>query len=348
MFEDGFDKRVGLKRSAHLFKVRCRLFAVTIDAEARLAVEVELFAGIVIDHPIEFDYRVTPRLDGLADLRKGHFADRTTPHLLEFVERPGPLVRVVVRVHLLHACLDCFEAHLSGFDGIQHLCHFATRSDETSHIDPVSQAGLAVGLQSRTYLINRLPLLLLQPADEAVSEEFLDADGIEFASVLEGRVTDLTVPVTIDLSVRAAERLQLVENLASAPHLLNRIRAQEVKIDLVELVRILAVVTLRPFLRVTDRTYGTQVRAGHQVRLGVVLYEIRERQIGGVGMVGVTSHNEGESPHFGRPEQITVAGRFRAALGDTLVNRTEFVHVVRLVRTRTGVQEREHTGNQQS
>ena len=198
------------------------------------------------------------------------------------------------------------------------------------------------------HLFNRLPFLLLQPADKAVSEEFLNADGIEFASVLEGRVTDLTVPVTIDLGVLAAEGLQFIQDLASAPHLLDRIRAQEVEIDLVEFMRILAVVTLRPFLRVTNRTYGTQVRTGHQITLGIVLYEVREGQIGGVSVVGVTSHNEGECTHFGRPEQITVTGRFRTALSDTLVDRTEFVHVVRLVRTRTGVQKREHTGNQQS
>ena len=112
-------------------------------------------------------------------------------------------------------------------------------------------------------------------------------------------------------------------------------------------MRILAVVTFRPFLCVTDRTYGTQVSTRHQVTLRLVLYQVRERQIARVRMMRMTSHHERESTDLRRPEQITVTCRLRTALRQTLMDRTEFVHVVRLVTSRTGVHEGEHTGDEQ-
>ena len=112
-------------------------------------------------------------------------------------------------------------------------------------------------------------------------------------------------------------------------------------------MRVLAVIAFRPFLCVTDGTYGTQVGSGHEVTLRVILYQIGERQFRSVGMVGMTSHDQRERTYLGWPQQITVAGGLRTAFGDTLVDRTEFVHVVRLVAARTGVQEREHTGYQE-
>ena len=60
-------------------------------------------------------------------------------------------------------------------------------------------------------------------------------------------------------------------------------------------------------------------------------------------MMGMTSHNQTERTYLGRPEQITVAGRLRAALRHSLMDRTQFVHMVTLVGTRSGIQEREHT-----
>ena len=163
----------------------------------------------------------------------------------------------------------------------------------------------------------------------------------------ERGVADLTVLVAVHFGVLAAECLEFVQHFASPPHLLYRIRAEEVEVDEIELMRIFAVITFRPFLCVTDRTHRSQVSARHEITLGVVLNEIRERQVGGVRMVGVTSHDEGESTHFGWPEKITVAGRLRATFGYTLVNRTQFVHVVRLIRTRAGIEEREHSCNEE-
>ncbi len=112
-------------------------------------------------------------------------------------------------------------------------------------------------------------------------------------------------------------------------------------------MRIPAVIALRPFLRIADGTYGTQVRAGHEITLGIVLYQIRERQVAGIGMMGMTTHHQTERTHLTRPEQITVACCLRTAFRYPLMNRTQFIHMVRLVTSRTRIEEREHTGYQQ-
>ena len=165
--------------------------------------------------------------------------------------------------------------------------------------------------------------------------------------MLERTVANLAVLVAVHLGVHAAQRLQLIEHFPSAPHFLHRVRTQEVEIDLIQFMRVFAVVAFRPFLRVTDGTYGTQVRAGYEITLRVVLNEIGERQFGGVRMVGMTTHDETERTDLRRPQQVTVARRLRAALGHTLMDRTEFVHVVRLVGSRTRVEEREHTRDEE-
>ena len=165
--------------------------------------------------------------------------------------------------------------------------------------------------------------------------------------MLERRVANLTIPVAIHLGVLTAECLQFIEHLATAPHLLHRVRAEKVEIDLVQFMRVFAVVALRPFLGIADSSHRAQVGTGHQIRLGGILNQVRERQFGCIRMMCMSSHDQRESTYLTGPQHVTVAGGLRSSLHHTLVNRTEFVHMIRLVASRACIHEREHTGNEQ-
>ena len=80
----------------------------------------------------------------------------------------------------------------------------------------------------------------------------------------------------------------------------------------------------------------------------VLLFDqIGERQPGGVGMVHVPAHHQGERAHPGWPEDVGVRGGLRAALQDALVDRSQLVHVVGLVGTAAGVHEGEMARDEQ-
>ena len=68
----------------------------------------------------------------------------------------------------------------------------------------------------------------------------------------------------------------------------------------------------------------------------------------GVGVIDVSSHDEGKCSYFGRPQDIRVAGGFRATLHDTVMKGAEFVHMVALVRTAAGIQERKQSSDEQA
>ena len=65
-------------------------------------------------------------------------------------------------------------------------------------------------------------------------------------------------------------------------------------------------------------------------------------------MVDVTTHNERESPHPCRPQNIRIGSGLSAAFQRSLVNRAELVHVITLIGTGTGIHKGEHTGYKQS
>ena len=65
-------------------------------------------------------------------------------------------------------------------------------------------------------------------------------------------------------------------------------------------------------------------------------------------MMMMASHHKRESADTRRPQDIGIAGCFRAALHDSLMDRAQLIHMVTLVRTATGIQERIHPGNQQA
>ena len=138
----------------------------------------------------------------------------------------------------------------------------------------------------------------------------------------------------------------VAQNLLPLVHLLNGVGRKQVIVNQVEFVRIFAVVTFRPLLCIADCTYRAQVDRRHDITLRGILDKIRERQSRGVRVLGVASHDERKCTYLGGPEQIGVGCRLGSAFCHALMDRSEFVHVVRLVTAGTCVQEREHTCNQ--
>ena len=70
-------------------------------------------------------------------------------------------------------------------------------------------------------------------ADKAVAKELLNTYRIEFAAVTKRRVANLAVLVAVYFRVLSAQRLQFVEHLSAAPHLLHGVRTKQVEVNLV-------------------------------------------------------------------------------------------------------------------
>ena len=65
-------------------------------------------------------------------------------------------------------------------------------------------------------------------------------------------------------------------------------------------------------------------------------------------MIHMTPHNQAESPDTRRPQDIGVGGGLATTLYDALVNGTELVQVVALVRATARIEERVVTSDQQT
>ena len=132
---------------------------------------------------------------------------------------------------------------------------------------------------------------------------------------------------------------ELAQDLASLPHLLHRMRREQIEVDAVNLDGVFAVVAFRPLLRVANGTYGAQVSAGYEIGFRLVLNEVRERHIRRVGMMCMPPHDQRESAYTAGPQEVRIGGGLSATFRKALMNGTQFVHMIRLVGTRTGVQE---------
>ena len=64
-------------------------------------------------------------------------------------------------------------------------------------------------------------------------------------------------------------------------------------------------------------------------------------------MTGMAPHHQREGTHTSWPEDIGVGGGLSTTLQRALMDRTQFIHMVALVRARSGIHEGEHTGNEQ-
>ena len=66
---------------------------------------------------------------------------------------PGPLVGVVVRVHLAEALVDCLDAvHLAGLYVVHQPHHLAARGNQAADIHPQPVSNLGIGLKHSLYI----------------------------------------------------------------------------------------------------------------------------------------------------------------------------------------------------
>ena len=65
VFQHFLYKRIALETSSNRLKVSHLLRMVAVHAEARLAIEVELFLGIFVHHLVQFYHCVLPVVDAL-------------------------------------------------------------------------------------------------------------------------------------------------------------------------------------------------------------------------------------------------------------------------------------------
>ena len=142
--------------------------------------------------------------------------------------------------------------------------------------------------------------------------------------------------------------MQVLQDSDSFHHLVDGIRTQQVVVDHIQPLLVGTLITLRPFLRIADRTDATQVYTGNQVSLIVFLYQIRKRHVRRIAMMVMAPHYQRESPDTRRPQDIGVTGRLGTSLHNTLVDGAQLIHMVTLVRAASGVQKRIHAGNQQT
>ena len=142
--------------------------------------------------------------------------------------------------------------------------------------------------------------------DEGVAQELLDGYAIEVLSAMEGMVADLGALIGIDIAGAAAECFQILKDMQSAEHLVDGIGREEVVVDLVQTPFGIALVTLRPLLGIANRADRTQVHGRGEVRLAVLLDQIGEGQVAGVGVCGVAPHDEREGSDAGWPEDVRV------------------------------------------
>ena len=104
-------------------------------------------------------------------------------------------------------------------------------------------------------------------------------------------------------------------------------------------MRVLAPVSGRPFPDVPDSADRLEVYSRNDVSHALLLNEIGEWKVAGVRIVDVPSHHEGEGSDLCRIENVGVGRCLGSALENALMDRAQLVHVVALVRARTGIHE---------
>lgn len=174
----------------------------------------------------------------------------------------------------------------------------------------------------------------------------MDGEGVVINSLAERPAFDAGALVGVFFRGFAGNTAEVAQQFDSRHHLADGVGAEKVEVDAIEPVGVGAFVASRPFLRVADGTYATEVDGRYEVGLVVLFQQVGERQIRCVRVADMASHNQRESPDFCRPEDIGVAGGLGASFDDALMDGAQFVEVVALVGTRAGVEKREHAGDE--
>ena len=111
-------------------------------------------------------------------------------------------------------------------------------------------------------------------------------------AAIQRRVLDFCTLVRIDLRCLAGHPLQLFQYRAPLEHLLDSIWTQKVVVYIVQAVRVRTFVTLRPLLGIADSPDTAQIDSRHQISRILLLDQVRERQVRGIGMIHMTPHHQ--------------------------------------------------------
>ncbi len=340
-------KWVAFEATAHRLEVGSFLCLVAIDSKARLSVQIELFLRIVVEHFVERNHSIFPCLDQRNQIIDLDFFDWFVPIFQQLIVSPSPLVIVIISVQLFETVLNVVERKSIGSDVVHQTFHLVLRHYQARKVAPIAQSRRRSWTQTLAHLFHGAVVAITKAADERVSEEFHDGYAIEFDAFAQRRIANFAIVVRIDLRVFARNALQLFQHLHAAHHLLNGVRTEQVEIDLIDFVAVLARVAFGPFLCIAHGADAAQIHGRHKVTLRGIFYQIGEWQIAGVAVVGVAPHHQSECANTCWPQQIRVASGFAAALSHALMNWAKFVHVIALVRARTSIQKREHARNEQ-
>ena len=332
MSQDGLYEWVALEVAPDLLEVQSLGFRVTVRTEAGHRGERELFLGVLVDHPVEPDDRFFPLMDNPDDVGR-RYPQRVEPVKIQhLLVSPSPFVSIIVPVHLLKTGVQLVHVGDPFFlDISDQSLNLTFGGDQSGNVYPFATAYRRIGQQAFTDLLVALEMDLLQPLDHGVAQEFMDGDLVETDAVAQRRVLDLRALVGVGLRSLARDLPQLHQDLTSLHHLLYRVWAEQVIIDLVQFMRIVPPVPFGPFLRVTDRADASQVDAWDEIGGVSLLDQVREGQVARVGMVHVSAHDEREGADTGGPEDVGVGAGLGAPLERALVNRSKFIHVVALV-----------------
>ena len=251
-------------------------------------------------------------------------------------------------MHPFEFSIDFLQfVHSSAFDLSYQPIYLAFRCYQPRDIHPFATADGRIGTKAGTDFVAVVEIDALEALDDGIAQELVDSNFVEPNTVHQRGIAYLGAVERVDVGQLAAGVAQVEQCLTSLEHLLHGIRTEQVVVDKVQLVGVLASVAFGPLLCVAYSSHTAQVDARHQIGRVVLLYQVREWQVRRVGMVDVTPHDEREGSHTCRPKNVGIGCSLSTALQCTLMDGTKLIHVVALVGTRTGVHEREHTRNEQ-
>ena len=217
-------------------------------------------------------------------------------------------------MHLFECGIDVLQAvHFAAFDIADKVVDLTLRGNQTGDVHPFAAACRGFGFQAGTYLLVVLKVNAFQPLDDRVPEELMDSNLIELNTFHQSGITDLGTMERVDIRKFARSIAQILQCRHSFQHLLHGIGTEQIIINEIQFVGIRTSVALRPFLCIADSSHATQVDTRHEVSGIVLLDQIREGQVGSVGMVDVASHYKRESTYTGRPQDV----RIGSGLGTT-------------------------------
>ena len=253
--------------------------------------------------------------------------------------RPCPTVVAVVVVDLHETVEQLLDVLDVAVLHVTHDAQFLTlRQQQSAKIRPATFAhetlrtpeeALLLGtLQHGTHIDTQRDIVILQ--------SFAERRGIDhvFVEVIGRHVVARGI----------AQGLQHLDAFHDLTHGEGR---EPVEVDDTLLRQLRTLVTLRPLLDVAIETHSGNVTSRHQRHRLTIVDEIGERQVTGVGMVHQLAETDAERADGGRHQDIATRSRLRSTLEGSPVQRAHLIGMVREIRVRAGIIERELTTDEQ-